>query len=96
MTARIAIEPTVMPYLAPHMRLRFDGARQIWTIQSPERVFILDGPAHAVISRLDGSLSVTDIVTALCDKFVDAPRDVIEKDVVTLLQDFADKGVVSI
>ncbi len=95
MTARLAIDTATVPRLAPHMRLRFDTARQIWTIQAPERTFILDGPAHAIVSRCDGITPVAGIVDSLCEAFADAPRDLIGKDVIALLQDFADKGVVA-
>jgi coenzyme PQQ biosynthesis protein PqqD len=93
-TARLPIELATVPRLTPHTRLRFDEARQTWTIQAPERTFILDVTAHAIVSRCDGSLSVSGIIDGLCDTFADAPRDMIEKDVITLLQDFADKGVI--
>jgi pyrroloquinoline quinone biosynthesis protein D len=95
MTARLSIELATIARLAPHTRLRFDEARQIWTIQAPERTFILDAPGHAIVSRCDGSIPVSGIIDSLCAAFVDAPRDVIEKDVIALLQDFADKGVVT-
>ena len=55
--------------------------------------FVLDVPAHAIVSRCDGSTSIDAIVTDLCAAFVGAPREIVEKDVLTLLQDFVDKGV---
>jgi pyrroloquinoline quinone biosynthesis protein D len=93
MNARTIIDTQSVPQLAPHMRLRFDKTRDCWTIQAPERSFVLDVPAHAIVSRCDGSASVGRIVDDLCAAFAGAPRDVIEKDVLALLQDFVDKGV---
>ena len=95
MTARTYIEPSAVPRLAPHMRLRFDQARQTWTVQAPERTFLLDTIAHAIVSRCDGATPVTGVVDDLCAAFPGAPREMIEKDVLTLLQDFTDKGVVT-
>lgn len=80
------------PRLAAHRRLRFDETRKSWTIQAPERVFLLDEIAYAIVSRCDGEKTITEIVAELCAAF-DAPPDVVVKDVRTLVQDFADKGV---
>jgi pyrroloquinoline quinone biosynthesis protein D len=81
------------PTLAPHARLQRDSARQQWVVQAPERLYVLDEVAHAVLSRCDGGLSITDIVAALGAEF-DAPADEIRGDVLELLQDLADKGIV--
>jgi pyrroloquinoline quinone biosynthesis protein D len=93
MSARIIIDVQSVPRLAPHIRLRFDKVRECWTIQAPERSFVLDVPAHAIVSRCDGNASADTIVNDLCAAFVGAPREIIEKDVLALLQDFVDKGV---
>lgn len=95
MTGRLTIDLAARPRLAPHMRLRLDAARQVWAIQAPERAFILDAPAHAVVSRCDGATTVAAIIDSLCAEFMGAPRDVIESDVIALLQNLADKSVVS-
>lgn len=95
MTVRVALTGDSLPRLAPHMRLRRDTTRDVWTIQAPERSFVLDENAHAVISRCDGDSSLTGIVDRLCADFPDAPRAVIETDVTALLQDLADKGVIT-
>jgi pyrroloquinoline quinone biosynthesis protein D len=80
------------PRLAAHRRVRFDEQRKTWTVQAPERVFLLDDIAHAIVSRCDGERTLTQIVDDLCTTF-NAPRDVVAADVQKLLQDFADKGV---
>jgi pyrroloquinoline quinone biosynthesis protein D len=91
----IAMSDSV-PRLAEHMRLRFDKPRDSWTIQAPERVFMLDPIAHAIVSRCDGATSVGAIIDALCVAYGDAPRELIDRDVRTLIQDFADKGVMTL
>jgi len=93
MTSRTVIDMISTPRLAPHMRLRHDKARAQWTIQAPERSFVLDEVAHAIISRCDGAASLEAVVTDLCNIFPGAPRDVIEKDVLALVQNFVDKSV---
>ena len=90
---RAVVETESVARLAPHMKLRFDKARDTWTIQAPERSFHLDPIAHQVVSRLDGVATVGGVVADLCATFPDAPADIIDADVRKLLQDLADKGV---
>lgn len=95
MTERVLLVSESVPRLAPHRRLRRDLQRGVWTVQAPERAFILDETAHAILSRCDGQASLAAIIESLCATFPDAPRDVIAADVTHLLQDLADKGVVA-
>ncbi|HJU29652.1 MAG TPA: pyrroloquinoline quinone biosynthesis peptide chaperone PqqD [Candidatus Binataceae bacterium] len=83
------------PRLAPHRRLKFDETRKSWIIQAPERVFLLDDIAHAIVSRCDGETTLAAIVDDLCAAFA-APRDVVAADVGRLVQDFAGKGVMEL
>jgi len=93
MTGRAVASLETVARLAPHMRLRHDRARDSWTVQAPERSFLLDPIAHAIVSRCDGQVTVLAVVDDLCGTFADAPRDLIERDVLALIQDFVDKGV---
>ena len=81
------------PALATHVRLQHDGVRQQWVVQAPERLFVLDEVAHAVLSRCGNGLTVAEIADQLGIEF-DAPADEIRGDVLELLQDLADKGIV--
>ncbi|HEY6577920.1 MAG TPA: pyrroloquinoline quinone biosynthesis peptide chaperone PqqD [Rhizomicrobium sp.] len=96
MNARVIAEPTSRPQLAPHRRLRFDRARESWTIQAPERSFLLDETAHAIVSRCDGQKTIAAIVDELCAAYAGAPREAVAADVLKLAQDFADKGVMTL
>ncbi len=95
MKQRILLTGDGVPRLAPHMRLRHDAVRGVWTVQAPERSFMLDEIAHTVISRCDGKASLDEIIAGLCADFPGAPRADIERDVIALLQDLADKGVIT-
>jgi pyrroloquinoline quinone biosynthesis protein D len=95
MIERVLLAAESVPRLAPHRRLRHDPQRDTWTVQAPERCFILDETAHAILSRCDGKASLAAIIESLCASFPDAPRDIIAADVTHLLQDLADKGVVA-
>ena len=96
MSDRAVIAQNSVPRLAAHMRLRFDKTREIWTIQAPERTFVLDEIAQTIVSRCDGDVQVETIIEGLCATFPETPRDVIESDVIALLQNFADKGVICV
>lgn len=81
------------PALVAHARLQRDTARERWVVQAPERLFVLDEVAHAVLSRCSGTASVAQIAAELGAEF-DAPVEEIRGDVLALLQDLADKGIV--
>jgi len=63
------------------------------------REFILPGPVHVFVSRMD--IAATDVVlessiaTGALAEAYKAPRDTILRDVSTLLQDLADKGIMT-
>ena len=96
MSERQVVESESVAKLAPHMKLRFDKARDTWTIQAPERSFHLDPIAHQVVSRLDGVATVGGVIGDLCAAFPDAPAEMIDADVRKLIQDLADKGVLAL
>jgi pyrroloquinoline quinone biosynthesis protein D len=92
---RALVGEASVPRLARGTRLQFDKHRDQWIVQAPERLFVLDPIALEIVQRCDGIASVTDIVDELAAKF-NAPREVILRDVNSMLQDFADKGVMNL
>ena len=52
--------------------------------------------ASEIIQLVNGESSIEFIIDALCDKFEGAPREVISKDTLSMLQSLADKGFVVI
>lgn len=88
------INAASVPRLPPHIRLRFDATRQRWTLLAPERVFVPDEIAVEILQLCDGVASVGTIAQALARKY-GAARDEVEADIVSLLQDLADKGAVA-
>jgi len=89
-TVRIA--GASVPSLAPQIRLRFDEARRRWTLLAPERVLVPDEIAVEVLQLCDGVATVDTIAAALAAKF-QAPPDEVSRDVIEMLQDLADKGM---
>ena len=93
MTERVAIVDSSVPKLPRHIKLRFDTTRQQWLMLAPERVLMPDEIAVAILQRCDGVATVAAIADELAAKF-SAPRDQVGRDIVQMLQDLADKGMV--
>ena len=96
MTNLLVLTEEHIPKLPRHAKLRFDKARNKWIINAPERVFELDDIASEVIQLVDGESTIDSIINKLLEKFSGAPREVIAKDVLAMLQPLADKGFIVI
>jgi pyrroloquinoline quinone biosynthesis protein D len=88
------VDAGAVPRLKPHVRLQFSQARGKWIVQAPERVLMPDDIALAVLQRCDGVSTVAAIAAALAAAY-DAPPGEVEADVVELLQDLAEKGIIA-
>jgi len=91
---RVVIQGTSVLRFAAHVRLRFDKQRDRWVVLAPERVFVPDPIALEILQRCDGEATVEAIADDLARKFA-APREEILRDVSGLLQDLADKGMLT-
>jgi pyrroloquinoline quinone biosynthesis protein D len=80
--------------LKPHVRLQFNEARGQWIVQAPERVLMPDEIAVSILKLCDGKTSVEAIAETLAREY-QAPRDVVETDVLEMLKDLAEKGIVT-
>ncbi len=94
MAEATVIDEGSVPHLPRGVRLKFDKPRDQWVLLAPERMFVLDEIALEIVKCCDGEASVAAIVDDLSARF-EAPRDAVNKDVIALLQDFADKGVMA-
>jgi pyrroloquinoline quinone biosynthesis protein D len=90
---RVVIGNASKPRLARSFKLQHDRTRDRWVIQGPERVFSPDAIAVEVLKLCDGSRTVADLADGLAVRY-NAPKEQILGDVVAMLQDLADKGVV--
>ena len=90
---RTMIVGSMKPTLPPHIKLRHDAGRGRWHVLAPERVFEPDEIAIEVLKRCDGINTVDQIVEELAKDY-SAPVAEISTDVIAMLQDLADKGVV--
>ena len=90
---RAIIDGGSRPALPAYIKLRHDQSRGRWLILAPERVFDPDDVAVEVLKLCDGERTVSDIASQLASEY-NAPQEEIESDIVAMLQDLADKGVV--
>ncbi len=87
-------EEARVPAFKRGVKFRFDTVRDAWAVLAPERMFVPDEHAAAVLKLVDGVRSLGGIADELASIY-DAPREVILPDVAALLQDLAGKGVLS-
>jgi pyrroloquinoline quinone biosynthesis protein D len=85
-------DEAAIPTFAVGVKFRHDTVRQAWVVLAPERLFLPDEQAVAILSLVDGARSLGAIIDDLAARF-DAPRTLIAGDVSAMLQDLADKGV---
>lgn len=81
------------PRLAPGFRLHHDAARGRWVVMGPERMFVPDETALAVLRLVDGARDEAAIVAELARQY-DAPAEVIGADVRALLDDLRGRGAI--
>lgn len=82
------------PRLAPSVRMEWDQARNGWLVQAPERLVYPDETASAVLALCDGVRTIRAIVEELAREYRE-PVEAIEPDVVALLQDLAERGILA-
>jgi pyrroloquinoline quinone biosynthesis protein D len=91
---RLVIVADSIPSLPRHIKLRHDTARDRWMLLAPERVLTPDAVALDVLRLLDGQRSVMAIAEVLAGQYA-APKDRIVADITSLLQELADKGMIT-
>jgi pyrroloquinoline quinone biosynthesis protein D len=91
---RAVLSAESRPALARGRRLHYDEPRDRWVIQAPERVLSPDPIAVEVLKLCDGSHTVAEVAESLSVRY-NAPKEQIEADILAMLQDLADKGVIS-
>ncbi len=90
---RAIIDKATRPALPAYIKLRHDAGRGRWLILAPERIFEPDDTAVEVLKLCDGQRSVADIANVLAKEYNAAQEEILD-DIVAMLQDLADKGVV--
>jgi coenzyme PQQ biosynthesis protein PqqD len=80
--------------LASKARLRFDRLREQQILLYPERGLVLSATAADVVALLEEERAVGAIVEQLVAKYGETHRAAIVRDVLELLRDLADRGLV--
>jgi pyrroloquinoline quinone biosynthesis protein D len=88
------IDRTAVLRLRPHVRLQFDERHRQRVMQVPEPVLMPDEIAVRVLKLCDGQTHVEAMTETLAGEYR-APRDVIEGDVLEMLPDLAEEGIVA-
>ena len=89
---RLLLSPDSRVALARHARLRFDTVRGRWTLLVPEKVMMPDDICVEILQLCDGTTSIEGVTRTLEAKYVAEPG-VIAREVLVLLQDLADRGL---
>ncbi|MEV4055542.1 pyrroloquinoline quinone biosynthesis peptide chaperone PqqD [Amycolatopsis sp. NPDC049688] len=80
-----------VPQLRRGVRLSFDHVRETHVLLFPEGVLVPNATAAAVLELCDGARSVTDITTALSQRY----SGVLAQDVLSVLSRLGERRVVA-
>ncbi len=81
--------------LQPWVRLRHDPVRDRWVLLAPERVLFPCPISVEVLQRLAPGRPLAEVVDELSAEFA-APREVIARDVLAVLQGLLEEGHLAI
>ena len=82
------------PTLAAKARLRWDRQASRYMLLYPERGLVLNPTAADVVQLCTGEHTVSTIVERLTQKYVTEPAEKVERDVLTLLERLASRGLI--
>jgi pyrroloquinoline quinone biosynthesis protein D len=89
------VDESVAPVFGRGVKFRFDEVRQNWVLLAPERLFAPDQQAVEILKLVDGARTLGAIIDNLAERF-NAPRELIARDVATMLGELAEKGAISL
>ncbi|GGG79601.1 pyrroloquinoline quinone biosynthesis protein PqqD [Salipiger pallidus] len=84
------MDPHAIPVLPRGVRLHHDRVRGTWVLLAPERAVTLDQTAHAILSEVDGTRSLSQITATLAARY-NAPEAEIAKDAAGFLGALCDR-----
>ena len=91
MKERLLLKNETIPVIPSHVRFEFNEVRKEWVLLAPERALYPDPIAIEVLKKCNGKISIKLIAEDLAKKYK-APLKKIIEDIITMLQDLADKG----
>ncbi|MDR6183480.1 pyrroloquinoline quinone biosynthesis peptide chaperone PqqD [Asaia bogorensis] len=84
-------EDSILKFTRGH-RLQHDRVRDVWLVQAPEKAFIADPIAAAILRLVDGARPLSAIIDDLAATY-HAPRETIATDVQVLLASLMEQKV---
>lgn len=87
-------ESPTRPSLVRRVRMRWDAARETHVLLVPEGVLLLNEQAAEVLTLCDGTRTQAEVVVCLCERYPDAPPEVIAADVRAVLDRLRGRGFV--
>jgi pyrroloquinoline quinone biosynthesis protein D len=84
-----------VPFLPRSVKMVEDRARGRWVLNAPERIVVPDETALEILRLCDGARTVDAICHALAQRYNASP-ETIRADVMELLQDLADRGLLEL
>lgn len=90
---QLTVGPESRPVLQRHMKLKHDRVRDRWVVLAPERIVVPNDEGVSVLKLCDGQRTVSDIARVLAAEY-DATPEVIAADIMPVLQELCDKGIV--
>ena len=91
MKERLLLKNETIPIIPSHVRFEYNEVRKEWVLLAPERALYPDPIAIEVLKKCNGKISIKLIAEDLAKKYK-APLKKIIEDIITMLQDLADKG----
>jgi pyrroloquinoline quinone biosynthesis protein D len=82
-----------VPSFARGVRFRFDKIRDAWVLLAPERLFLLDEQAAAILELVDGQRSLAVMADLLAERY-GAPAELVAQDAGAMLDELAGKGLI--
>ena len=90
---RLILDAATQPMLPRYVRLHHDAGRGRWVLLAPERIIEPNEIALDVLRLCDGARDLTAIAEELAGAYDAAPTEILA-DILELLQDLADRGLI--
>ncbi|HLX05253.1 MAG TPA: pyrroloquinoline quinone biosynthesis peptide chaperone PqqD [Candidatus Binatus sp.] len=81
------------PRLASRARLKFDPIEKQEMLLFPEAALALNETGAAIVRLCDGARSINEIVDQLSEKYCDADRDAVTREVIEFLDTIRARGL---
>ncbi len=85
----MSLDKTIVPEVAPTFRVQWEEVQDCWVVLYPEGMVKLSGSAGEIMKRVDGNMSIDEIITDIETAFSETN---LEDDVIKFLEVAYDNG----